>query len=160
LHSLGIETNEAHLAGSNVGAWTNLGSVDPNSLTRSYSTSAYYLPIASRPNLVVLTDALVDEIVLEQRDGQWTAAGVRFQHTGQNFVATATREVILSAGSVQSPQLLELSGVGKPEVLSNAGIPVKVENANVGENLQEHISESPTWGYSMPPESRLTLTIG
>jgi choline dehydrogenase-like flavoprotein len=48
-------------------------------------------------------------------------------------------EVILSAGSVQSPQLLELSGIGNPEILKAAGIDVKVENPNVGENLQEHM---------------------
>lgn len=143
LHALGIETNKAHLAGSNVGAWTNLGAVDPRSVTRSYSATAYYVPNASRPNLVLLTDALVNEIVLEKdsEDGEWTAKGARFEHDGRGYVATAAREVILCAGTVQSPQLLELSGIGNPEVLSQAGVAVKVANPNVGENLQDHISE-------------------
>jgi choline dehydrogenase-like flavoprotein len=141
LNSLGVETNEAHLAGSNVGVWTNLGSVDPDSLVRSYSTTAYYLPNASRQNLVVLTDATVNEVVLSEQEGQWTATGVRFQHEGQHHTVLANREVILSAGTVQSPQLLELSGIGNPDVLSRAGIPVKVENPNVGEHLQDHISK-------------------
>lgn len=65
---------------------------------------------------------------------------MRFIHHGREFVASVSREVILSAGSVQSPQILELSGVGRPDVLSAAGIPVKVKSPNVGENLQDHIS--------------------
>jgi choline dehydrogenase-like flavoprotein len=142
LNSLGVETNEAHLAGSNVGVWTNLGSVDPRSLVRSYSAPAYYVPNASRENLVVLTEATVNEVVLGEHEGQWTATGVRFQHDGQEHTVSANKEVILSAGSVQSPQILELSGIGNADILSHAGISLKVENANVGENLQEHISKS------------------
>ena len=145
LNALGVETNEAHVGGSNVGVWTNLVSVDPATVTRSYSTSAYYLPNASRPNLAVLTDALVTEIVVTKTDegGEWTATGVRFRHGDADFSVSATREVILCAGSVQSPQLLELSGIGDPDILAQAGVAVKVHNRNVGENLQDHISSSP-----------------
>ncbi|OIW33152.1 putative choline dehydrogenase [Coniochaeta ligniaria NRRL 30616] len=139
LNSLGVETNKAHLAGSNVGAWTNMGAVDPDSMTRSYSVTGYYLPNAYRRNLVVLSEALVSEVVLSEHDGKWTATGVRFQHDGQGYIVSASKEVILSAGSVQSPQLLELSGIGGPGVLTRAGIAVKVENTNVGDHLQEHI---------------------
>ena len=142
LNTLGTETNEAHLAGSNVGVWTNMGSVDPHTFTRSYSVTGYYLPNASRRNFVVLTEAVAHEVVLSNRNGQWTATGVRFHHNGLEYLVSASREVILAAGSVQSPQILELSGVGNPDVLSSAGIPVKVANANVGEHLQEHISMS------------------
>ena len=53
----------------------------------------------------------------------------------------ACEEVIVSAGSVQSPQLLELSGIGNQAILQNAGITVKIDNPNVGENLQEHMSK-------------------
>ncbi|KAI1856571.1 hypothetical protein JX265_011530 [Neoarthrinium moseri] len=139
MQSLGVESNRAHLAGSNVGVWTNLGSVDPHTGTRSYSTTTYCLPNASRPNLLVLTEACVTEIVLEKDDGEWTAKGVRFQRDGSSFFAAASREVIISAGSVQSPQILELSGIGNPDILSKARISVKVSNPNVGENLQDHI---------------------
>ncbi|KAK9774554.1 hypothetical protein AB5N19_07049 [Seiridium cardinale] len=139
LESLGIETNRAHLAGSNVGAWTNLGSVDPGSSARSYSTTAYYLPNVSRQNLVLLTNALATEVVLEQENGDWTAKGVKFLRNGEAFFASASREVILSAGSVQSPQILERSGIGNPAILGEAGVSVKVSNPNVGENLQDHI---------------------
>lgn len=141
LQNLGVKTNKTHIMGSNVGAWTNLGSVDPATCTRSYAATAYYQPNSQRPNLVILTEALVEEIVLEQDKGSlgWTAKGVRFMHAGENFFVPASKEVILCAGSVQSPQILELSGIGNPDVLSGAGLKTKVANPNVGENLQDHI---------------------
>lgn len=66
---------------------------------------------------------------------------MRFTHGGVEYDVSARREIILSAGSVKSPQILELSGIGNPSVLGNAGVSVKVESPQVGENLQEHISE-------------------
>ena len=86
---------------------------------------------------------MVRDVVLEEHDGQWVAKGVRFMHGDREHVARVDGEVILSCGSVQSPQLLELSGIGNPEVLKAAGIKVKVSNSNVGENLQEHMRELP-----------------
>lgn len=141
LNQLGLETNRSHLSGTNIGVWTNVVAVDPRTTTRSYSTPAYYLPNAHRPNLHVLTSAAVREIVLEQHGEQWTATGVRFDHGGQSYTVAASQEVILSAGSVASPQLLELSGIGNPSVLERAGITVKMPNRNVGENVQEHMSK-------------------
>ncbi|KAI0836960.1 GMC oxidoreductase [Hypoxylon sp. FL0890] len=139
LLGLGIPENRAHHAGSNVGVWTNLISVNPENNTRSYASSAYFAPNSSRPNLFVLTDALVEEITLSKDGEEWTATGARFTHGGISYAVQASREVILCAGSVQSPQLLELSGIGNPQILSDAGIQLKVPNSNVGENLQDHI---------------------
>ncbi|OTA92467.1 putative GMC oxidoreductase [Hypoxylon sp. CO27-5] len=139
LLGLGIPENRAHHAGSNVGVWTNLTSVNPEDDTRSYASPAYFVPNSSRPNLFVLTEALVEEITLTQESGEWTATGVRFTHGGASFAVQALREVVLSAGSVQSPQLLELSGIGNPQILSDAGVPLKVSSPNVGGNLQDHL---------------------
>jgi choline dehydrogenase-like flavoprotein len=141
LNALGLGTNKSHLSGSNVGVWTNVVAVDPRTTTRSYSAPAYYLPNANRPNLRVLTDAVVREIILEQIGEQWTATGVRFDHGDQSFTIAASQEIVLSAGSVASPQLLELSGIGNPSVLERTGIAVKIPNPNVGENVQEHMSK-------------------
>ena len=143
LNALGVETNAAHIGGSNVGVWTNMGTVDRKSQTRSYSHSAYYLPNAQRGNLVILTDALVQEIVFNKNEiGEWTAHGVRFSHGGADHVVNVAREIILAAGSIQSPQLLELSGIGNMSILKAAGIDVKVDNPNVGEHLQDHLRKS------------------
>jgi choline dehydrogenase-like flavoprotein len=155
LNQLGLETNKSHLSGSNVGVWTSVVAVDPRTTTRSYATPAYYLPNANRSNLRVLTNAAVREIVLEESGEQWTATGVRFDHGGQSYTVAASQEVVLSAGSVASPQLLELSGVGNPSVLERAGIAVKIPNRNVGENVQEHMSKPPRQIW----EKRSMLTI-
>ncbi|KAH6857186.1 putative choline dehydrogenase [Chaetomium sp. MPI-CAGE-AT-0009] len=143
MNALGVKTNDNHLAGSNIGCWTSVVSVDPRDVTRSYAATAYYEPISSRSNLFLLTGAEVHEILLardENPPSPWRAEGVRFSHSGAKFSAFACREVILSAGSVQSPQILELSGVGGSAVLSAAGVTVKVNNPNVGENLQDHLT--------------------
>lgn len=58
----------------------------------------------------------------------------------------AAREVIISAGSIQSPQILELSGIGRRDVLEAAGVELKVDSPNVGENLQDHMSMSCGFG--------------
>ena len=121
----------------------------PDKRERCYSATAYYRPNSGRKNLHLLTEAFVQEVILEEEDGQWTAKGVRFTYDGEEHVVRTAAEVILCAGSVQSPQLLELSGVGNPEVLKAAGIATKVDNPAVGENLQEHMSTS-----SPPPHFR------
>lgn len=142
LNSVGIASNDNHLAGKNTGCWTSVVSVDPQNATRSYATTAYYNPIASRPNLSVLTGAEVREVLLARGSdaAEWKAEGVRFVCNGSEYSISASREVIISAGSVQSPQILELSGIGGSDILSAAGISVKVDNPNVGENLQDHLS--------------------
>ena len=134
------------MSGSSVGSWTSLTAVDPSTQKRCYSAPAYYLPAAYRKNLVLLTEAMVQDILLEKDSDHegWTAKGVRFKHGGVERIIHASAEIILCAGTVQSPQLLELSGIGNPEMLKKAGIGTKVANANVGENLQEHMSRIPT----------------
>jgi choline dehydrogenase-like flavoprotein len=149
LNKLGISTNKSHLSGSNVGVWTNVVSVNPQTMTRSYSADSHYHSVAkNRRNLTVLTNALVQEVKIEQVDGVLTATGVAFAHGNQRHTVSASQEVILSAGSVVSPQLLELSGIGDPKVLEAAGIAVKIANPNVGQNLQDHICKQLSHPYS------------
>ena len=95
---------------------------------------AYLRPALARTNLTVQTGAHAERVLF---DGN-RAAGVRFRVDGSSVVARARREVILSGGAVNSPQLLELSGIGDPEVLRAAGIEVKVAAPGVGANLQDH----------------------
>jgi choline dehydrogenase-like flavoprotein len=100
------------------------------------------VPAAKRDNLLLLAEATAREIVLENGGNDWAAKGVKFAHKGSEYTVRADCEVILSAGTVQSPQLLELSGIGNPEILRAAEIEVKIENPNVGENLQEHMGRT------------------
>ncbi|TVY42467.1 Dehydrogenase [Lachnellula occidentalis] len=142
LENLKVETNAEHFGGSNIGAWTTVTCVDSDTQTRSYSASAYYEPFTSRKNYIVLTEAQTTEIILEkhQRSDDLIAKGVKFIGVqGQHLSAYCSREVIVCAGTVGSPQLLELSGIGSANILGAAGITPKLVNANVGENLQEHM---------------------
>lgn len=136
LNAVGVDTNPSHVGGSNVGVWTCVNAVDPRSARRSFATD--YCSQAP-PNLHILTHAAVKEIVIQDVRGESVATGVRFACRGREHVVSVSREVILSAGSVMSPQILELSGIGNTKVLAQAGVPVKVESPNVGENLQDHL---------------------
>lgn len=76
----------------------------------------------------------------ETEGGECIATGVRFVHRNHEYMVPVNGEIIISAGSLQSPQILELSGIGNPNVLKAAGIDIKIANPNVGENLQDHMS--------------------
>lgn len=141
LENMGIATNRTHMSGSNIGAWTSMVAVNPKTATREYSATSYYKPAKDRKNLTILTGATVQHIILEDSNDEYVPKGVRFEHGGLSYVANAEKEVILSAGSVKSPQILELSGIGNPSILERAGIESKVVNMNVGENLQDHLRE-------------------
>lgn len=99
------------------------------------TANAYLRPAMKRPNLTVMTHALVHKVLL---DGK-RATGVRVEHKGRMTDVLAKREVILSAGSIGSPHILQLSGIGASDVLKEAGIDVKHELPGVGENLQDHL---------------------
>lgn len=112
---------------------------------RAYSASAYYSDeVAKRPNLTIITDALVEKIVLKKDDSDLlSATGVQFiDSSGKRQTAQATREVIVACGAIKTPQLLELSGIGGKDLLSKHGIEVVIDNPHVGENLQDHVLAS------------------
>ncbi|PIF74807.1 choline dehydrogenase [Variovorax sp. 54] len=102
---------------------------------RCNTRMAYLDPARGRPNLTLMTGAMVGRVVLE--GGR--ATGVRARIGGREVVFTARREVLLCGGAFNSPQLLELSGVGGREALSAQGVPLLHELPMVGENLSEHV---------------------
>ena len=103
----------------------------------------YYEPNANRPNLSLLTNALVSKIQLEKTDGDAKATGVQFIVDGTTSTIKAKKEVIVCGGSVNSPQILELSGIGSSTVLDKAGVETIVELPAVGENLSDHTATAP-----------------
>lgn len=112
--------------------------VDPRTNTRSHSGVAYYEPAARRPNLHVLTEALVDKVLFERpQTAPLVARGVNFIANGRYHVVRA-KEVILSAGAFESSIILKLSGISSPKILKENDILVLYENDMVGENLQDH----------------------
>lgn len=102
---------------------------------RSSTSNAYLRRAMKRPNLTLVTKVHSRKLLL---DGT-RATGVEYEHKGEVKTATAKNEVILSAGSVGSPQLLQLSGIGPKAVLEKAGVEVVNDLPGVGENLQDHL---------------------
>jgi choline dehydrogenase len=111
------------------------------------AADAFLRPALRRANVALETEAWVSKIRLE--NGR--AVGVEYLRGGGGpCVATARREVILCAGAVNSPQILQLSGIGPGRVLQDLGIPVSVDNPNVGGNLQDHLAVSYSFKATRP----------
>ena len=104
------------------------------------ATKAFLRPVLSRPNLTVITQAVVERLRIDVKDGVRRADGVEFAlaREGRCF-AQASGETILAAGSIGSPQLLQLSGVGPAALLAARGIALLHDLAGVGENLHDHL---------------------
>ncbi|WP_099021963.1 GMC family oxidoreductase [Mycolicibacterium palauense] len=111
---------------------------------------AFLHPVAQRPNLTVYTRTQALQILMDdqvhddQRRGAWTSAqhrvtGLRVLKGGRIVDVRARREVILSAGAIGSPHLMQVSGLGPGELLTHHGVPVAVDLPGVGENLQDHL---------------------
>ena len=102
---------------------------------RASAARTYLHPALKRPNLQLITNALVHRILFQ---GQ-RATGIELSRSGSaTETINATREIILSAGAVGSPLILQLSGVGDPEHLGNIGVPIVHELRGVGRNMQDH----------------------
>ena len=102
---------------------------------------AYLRSAMSRPNLHVITEAPARRLMLEGT----RCTGVEYEHGGQRIEVGASREVIVSAGAVATPQLLELSGIGRPGVLQAHGILVRHALPAVGENFRDHLNARIQW---------------
>jgi len=100
---------------------------------------AFLDPIKGRSNLTILTEASVREICFDDNPIEPTATGVKVRHDGHEQLFHANNEVILAAGAIASPQLLQLSGIGASEALHKHDIQTLIELPGVGENLQDHL---------------------
>lgn len=136
---LNYKLTDDPFSGKSTGGFSNAATIDPKTKERSYVTRAYYAPVSDRTNLHVITEAFVEKIILEHSSNGVSASGVQFTHEQKSQKVEARREVILAAGAIQSPQLLELSGIGDAALLKSHGLEVYIDNRNVGENLQDHL---------------------
>ncbi|MGS0825307.1 choline dehydrogenase [Shewanella sp. 0m-8] len=104
------------------------------------TANAYLRPAMKRKNLTVITHAQVHKVLFSTKQGETNkAVGVRFERKGKMLDVNASKEVVLSAGSIGSPHILQLSGVGAADTLAKAGIEQVHELPGVGENLQDHL---------------------
>lgn len=161
-----IEHAESPYDGENQGAFIATSTINPKTWERSFSRNAYIDPIANkRKNLVVLPNQTVTRIIWDtevDEDGKLRALGVEFaaNSTAPRVHVTARREVILSAGAIGSPQILQLSGVGCKELLRKNNVTLVKELPGVGQNLQDHLAGSVTYtpvdGLILPSATNLT----
>ncbi|KAI9057886.1 GMC oxidoreductase [Trametes sanguinea] len=121
LEKLGVPRNADPDSGINMGGVTSFMTVDSNAV-RTYSASSYYQPNAGRQNLVLLTNSKVAKINFREGTIPLRATGVDFISGDRRYTVSARKEVILAAGAFQTPQILELSGIGNKEILSKHGI--------------------------------------
>ncbi len=128
----GIPQTNDHNTGDNEGICYFEGTIRNG--RRSSAAQAFLHPVMTRPNLRVLTNAHAKELRLEGK----RAVGVEFWQGNELKYAQAKGEVILAAGAIGSPQILQLSGIGPAALLGQHGIPVRHELAGVGENMQDH----------------------
>ena len=135
---------------------------------RRWSTAMAYLrPALKRRNLTLRTRTLATRILFDRPAGAPRATGVEVRHRGQLQQVRASREVILCGGAINSPQLLQLSGIANPALLKPLGIPVVAPLKGVGENLQDHletyvqyVSKEPITLYSaLHPFAKLKIGL-
>ncbi|KAF8063510.1 alcohol oxidase [Lyophyllum atratum] len=124
LDSLGVKYNADGNDGDNIGVHASNVSIDPTKAFRSSSESAYYRPNSAKPNLKVLTGSHATRVITTKSTltGKLVAGGVELIKDGQPYTISATKEVLLCAGTFQTPQLLELSGIGDKRILQSQGI--------------------------------------
>jgi choline dehydrogenase len=130
--AMGVREIDDHNAGENEGMRYFQGTIANG--VRCSAARAFLHPVRGRPNLKVLTEAHSTAITFDAK----RATGVEFLRGGERKKAEAKIEVIVAAGAIGSPQLLELSGIGRADVLRNQGVAVRHELPGVGENMQDH----------------------
>lgn len=137
LEALGYPSTGNPFEGQFSGSTVVPDSIQPATKQRSYSANAYLESARLRKNLTVWTKAEAERILFDT-SADIVATGVQLTKDGETQTVKARKEVILTAGTINSPKLLELSGVGNAELLKSLGIDVVIDNPNVGENLQNH----------------------
>ncbi|KAK2042111.1 GMC oxidoreductase [Colletotrichum somersetense] len=145
LSELGLPLTGDLNMGDSTGGTIVPSSISPTNQTRSDARVGYYDPAAPRSNLHVLTGHTATRLILGLPNSQGTGGGRRIlgvdfamEANGINRTVTTNKEVILAAGAIQSPTLLQVSGIGPKEVLSSLNIPVQIDLPGVGNNFQDH----------------------
>jgi choline dehydrogenase len=103
------------------------------------TAKAFLKPAAGRPNLTIMTGCHVERLLIDDSEQGKVCRGVQFSGGSKAFTASAEREVLLTAGAIGSPHILQLSGIGPGAALQQQGIAVEVDAPGVGENLQDHL---------------------
>lgn len=153
MQAVGIRPIKGFTSGTLLGSSWLLATITHTSGIRESSETAYLQPALSRPNLIVYTNTLAKKILFSGT----TASGVSVSTLGYEYVLTARKEVILSAGTFQSPQLLMVSGIGPQAILDQFKIPVVSRLEGVGQNMWDHILFGPSYRVNVQTASALAM---
>ncbi|KAH0583196.1 hypothetical protein H2248_011080 [Termitomyces sp. 'cryptogamus'] len=144
LNAIGIVPATDPASGRNTGGFVSTVCINPSNWTRSYSKSGYIDPLPPRANLDILVSSTVTRIIFGNKDsnGDVIATGVEFaaSETSPRISVNVTKEVILTGGTLGSPNILLHSGIGPKDVLDAAGVAVVSELPGVGQHLQDHLA--------------------
>ncbi|KAI0884089.1 GMC oxidoreductase [Annulohypoxylon maeteangense] len=136
LASIGLSQAQGFIDGNLLGHSWQMTAITQSTGIRSSAQAGYLRPVMSRPNLTILNGTFAERIIF---NGD-AAVGVEVTSKGQTYTLTTTKELVLSAGVFQSPQLLMVSGVGPKALLEQFNIPVVKDLPGVGQNLIDHIT--------------------
>ncbi|KAG8526149.1 uncharacterized protein KY384_000142 [Bacidia gigantensis] len=144
-------------SGSLLGSAYNVATINSTTGLRESSETAFLQPTKGRSNLVVYTHTLAKKVVFEGK----TAVGIQVaggNQTSDTITLSAKKEVILSAGVFQSPQLLMVSGVGPKAILDQFDIPIIADRPGVGQNMWDHVLFGPSYSVNLITDSSLGQT--
>ncbi|KAI0844742.1 putative GMC oxidoreductase [Daldinia vernicosa] len=149
IQKLGIPANEDPNSGNATGACIVPSSMTAKNQSRSDARTAYLDPVLERPNLHLVTSHTVTRILHGEGSGRFSNSTSTHGVSGLNITGVE-KEVILAAGSIFSPVLLQISGIGPANILRNLGVDVAVDLPGVGRNLQDHPTLEPVYDYAAP----------
>ncbi|KAH6660299.1 glucose-methanol-choline oxidoreductase [Truncatella angustata] len=155
LAAIGISPIGALIEGNLLGSTWALNTADHGTGHRASSDTAYLRPVLGRSNLVVFTDSLAERIIFNSNK---EATSVTVTTNGASLTLSAKKEIILSAGVFQSPQLLMVSGVGPKSVLQQYKIPVIADRPGVGQGMRDHILIPLTYQVNLASPSITSTT--
>ena len=152
LSAIGIPQVQAFINGNLLGQSWQLNTISQSNGSRSDSETAYLRPFLSRSNLAVFNGTFAQRIMFNEGA---VATGVQVTAAGTICSIAANKEVILSAGVIQSPQLLQVSGVGPKALLQKYNIKVVADRPGVGQDMNEHITFPISYRVNVPTQTAL-----
>ncbi|KAA8647953.1 GMC family oxidoreductase [Aspergillus tanneri] len=149
---MGLKIRKGFQSGELLGQSFGLYTINATTMHRESSETSFLRLGLTYPNFLVFQSTLARRILFDDRK---RAVGVKVDTQGYQFTLSARKEVILSAGAFQSPQLLMVSGIGPSAILNEHGIPVIADRPGVGQNMQDHIIYAPSYRVSLVTQSAL-----
>lgn len=155
LEAAGMPAQNAYIDGSLNGSAWHVSATNQTTGKRSSADTAYLRPVLGRRNLVVFQKTLAERILFSHGN---VATGVQVSSDNATFTLHARKEVIVAGGVFQSPQILQVSGVGPRKLLKMYGIPVVADRPGVGQNMQDQIFADIVYRVDLPTGDTLRIT--